>query len=73
MKRREFVKAMSLMGSSTLFNKIPLIHAKTRTFKYFNLHPFIESHPEAVFVLKTDISTKTDSTAKYAWVAPKPL
>ncbi len=31
---------------------------------YVGLHPFIEAHPEAVFVRQTHVSTKNDSEAK---------
>jgi uncharacterized protein (DUF362 family) len=30
---------------------------------YFGLHPFIEAHPEAVFIRKTDVTSKTDADA----------
>ncbi len=31
---------------------------------YFGLHPFIESHPEAVFVLRTSVTDRKDAAAK---------
>ena len=31
---------------------------------HFGLHPFIESHPEAVFVLRTSVSDRKDAAAK---------
>ncbi len=31
---------------------------------YFGLHPFIEAHPEAVFIFKTNVPSKYDSDAK---------
>jgi uncharacterized protein (DUF362 family) len=33
--------------------------------EFFNLHPFIEAHPEAVFIKLTDVPIKTDSQAKH--------
>ena len=33
---------------------------------YFGLHPFIEAHPEAVFIRKTGVTSKTDADAKKA-------
>ncbi len=31
---------------------------------YFGLHPFIEAHPEAVFIRQTHVSARNDSEAK---------
>jgi uncharacterized protein (DUF362 family) len=33
---------------------------------YFGLHPFIEAHPEAVFIKRTQVAAKTDAAAKKA-------
>ena len=33
---------------------------------YFNIHPFIEAHPEAVFIKRTSVPVKTDAQAKYS-------
>jgi uncharacterized protein (DUF362 family) len=32
--------------------------------RYFGLHPFIEAHPEAVFIARTQVGAKTDSEGK---------
>ena len=32
--------------------------------EFFSLHPFIEAHPEAVFIKRTNVPAKTDSLAK---------
>ena len=34
------------------------------TGEFFSLHPFIEAHPEAVFIKRTDVPLKTDAQAK---------
>ncbi|MFL7871681.1 MAG: DUF362 domain-containing protein [Anaerolineales bacterium] len=34
------------------------------TDQFFSLHPFIEAHPEAVFIKRTDVPAKTDTQAK---------
>jgi uncharacterized protein (DUF362 family) len=34
------------------------------TGEFFSLHPFIEAHPEAVFIKLTDVAVKTDAQAK---------
>lgn len=36
------------------------------TGEFFNLHPFIEAHPEAVFIKRTNVPVKTDAQAKQA-------
>jgi len=38
--------------------------AQASTLGYFSLHPFIEAHPEAVFILRTRVADKADSEAK---------
>jgi len=35
------------------------------TGEFFSLHPFIEAHPEAVFIKRTNVPVKTDSQAKF--------
>lgn len=35
------------------------------TGNFFNLHPFIEANPEAVFIKRTNVPAKTDTQAKY--------
>jgi len=32
--------------------------------QYFAVHPFIESHPDAVFIMRTNVDVKTNSEAK---------
>ena len=34
--------------------------------EFFNLHPFIEAHPEAVFIKRTNVPVKTDAQAKHS-------
>ena len=36
----------------------------TSAATYLSLHPFVEAHPEAVFIKRTSVSDKTDSEAK---------
>jgi len=38
--------------------------ATTRPAAYFGLHPFIESHPKAVFIRRTHVQQKLDGPAK---------
>jgi len=62
MERREFVQlaagagAVLATGRAWAFSRPAASH--------FGLHPFIESHPEAVFVLRTSVADRKDAAAK---------
>lgn len=62
MQRREFLQiaagagAVLTTGRSWAFSRAAASH--------FALHPFIESHPEAVFVLRTSVIDRKDAAAK---------
>ena len=62
MERREFLQiaagagAVLATGRSWAFSRPAASH--------FGLHPFIESHPEAVFVLRTNVIDRKDAAAK---------
>ena len=60
--RREFLRIASLAGSAVPLRPKALI-ARPRTTTQFGLNDFIESRPDAVFILKTEIVAKTDSSA----------
>jgi hypothetical protein len=65
MNRREFLKAIAAAGTVALFDPGDVIVRKSLAAPlYFGLHPFIESHPEAVFIKLTNVLNKTDSEAK---------
>lgn len=65
MNRRTFLRTVGAAGTSyvlspeVLFGRTPGTSAP-----YFGVHPFIESNPEAVFVLLTTVDSKLNSTAK---------
>ncbi|HMD86934.1 MAG TPA: DUF362 domain-containing protein [Terriglobia bacterium] len=65
MDRRVFLKTAVGMGLG--FNAKPglgLLGPDGAAPAYLGLHPFIEAHPEAVFIRQTHVSTKNDSEAK---------
>lgn len=67
MKRRDFLKSAAAAGAVTFIR--PLHAAPYRGIApntYFGLHPFIEAHPEAVFIKRTAVDVKTNTTAKLA-------
>ncbi len=54
-------------GAGALAGPAATLLARERTAPaYFGLHPFIESHPEAVFIRMTGVASRNDSDAKKA-------
>lgn len=65
MDRRAFLGIAAKLGVSPWV--LPATTVKARGFEarsYFGLHPFLEAHPEAVFVRKTHVTSKEDSEGK---------
>src|SRR5690348_14189892 len=61
--RRDFLRATAFAAAGTvpgwrLAQSAPAAHA------YFGLHPFIEKHPNAVFIRRTSVPHKMDGPAK---------
>ena len=63
MLRREFIQSASAIGITSCLSR-PLFARAGASAEYFGLHPFIDAHPEAVFIQTTDIAAKTDTAAK---------
>jgi len=62
--RRDFLKTSSLLcGSLGLSGRSSIITAASKPPEYFGVHPFVEQHPEAVFILRTHVAYKTNSAA----------
>ena len=65
MDRRKFLKAIGTAGTVALLNPMDVLVKNTMAApNYFGLHPFIEAHPEAVFIKRTNVFRKTDAEAK---------
>ena len=65
MHRREFIKTIAAAGAMTLVDpRNPLAGRTIASSGYFGLHQFIETHPNAVFIKRTNVAYKTDSGAK---------
>jgi len=60
--RREFLRLVSLAGGIAAL-KTDVLFAGLRTTHYFGLNAFIEDHPDAVFILRTDVDAKTNAAA----------
>ena len=61
--RRSFLKSAAAAGSMGLIRQTCSFAAERESTDYFGVHPFVESHPEAVFIMLTDVGKKTDSQA----------
>jgi hypothetical protein len=62
--RRNFLKSSSvLVGSAGLIGRSAVFAADSASSGYFGVHPFVEQHPEAVFILRTHVDRKTNSAA----------
>ena len=65
MDRRAFLKTATGLGfASKELPGLALLGDDGAAPTYFGLHPFIEAHPEAVFIRRTHVSARNDSEAK---------
>ncbi|MCE5248832.1 DUF362 domain-containing protein [bacterium] len=62
--RRSFLKTTALAAPLGLMRPVE-IHAvqSGKPAGYFGVHPFVENHPEAVFIMFTHVDVKTNSEA----------
>ncbi len=62
--RRNFIRTSILAGGAGLLRG-GTVHAAEKDAKtgYFGVHPFVDMHPEAVFVMRTSVDRKTNSEA----------
>jgi hypothetical protein len=62
--RRDFLKSSSLLcGSLGFIGRASIFAADLKPSGYFGVHPFVDQHPEAVFILRTHVDYKTNSDA----------
>jgi len=62
--RRDLLKSSSLLcGSLGFIGRASIFAAASKPSGYFGVHPFVEQHPEAVFILRTHVDYKTNSDA----------
>ena len=65
MDRRTFIKTTAGIGAAVTFVPGQLFSALRNGWQqYFAVHPFIESHPDAVFIMRTSVDVKTNAEAK---------
>jgi uncharacterized protein (DUF362 family) len=65
MRRRSFFRQLGGLGAATLAAPAEWSHAATppSATRPLGLHPFVEAHPEAVFIRRTKVAAKTDAEA----------
>jgi hypothetical protein len=62
--RRNFMKSSSLLvGAAAFTGRSSVFAAESAPSGFFGVHPFVEQHPEAVFILRTHVDRKTNSAA----------
>ncbi|MDP2983765.1 MAG: DUF362 domain-containing protein [Candidatus Latescibacter sp.] len=62
--RREFIKTAAAAGSLGLVQPIQALALRNQTSAgFFRVHPFVDSNPEAVFIMKTNVDVKTNHDA----------
>ena len=61
MKRRTFLASSSLLGAvGSIRPSVVFAERARKTTGFYRVHQFIEDHPDAVFIMKTDVADKTD-------------
>ena len=62
--RRSFLQSLAAGGATlALTPREVLADAHHTTADYFGVHPFVETHPAAVFIMKTSVDAKTNHAA----------
>jgi hypothetical protein len=62
--RRDFIKTSTmLLAGAGLIRYDKAFAAPATPTGFFGVHPFIEQHPEAVFIMRTNVDYKTNSAA----------
>ncbi|MBN1294916.1 MAG: DUF362 domain-containing protein [Candidatus Latescibacteria bacterium] len=63
--RRGFLKNSAALGALSMVKPVFSQQLqRNNPSGYFNVHPFIEEHPEAVFIMKTDVDRLSNHPAK---------
>ncbi len=60
--RRQFLSTLSLTGGFLMFDVRGTLRSSVSA-EYFGLNEFIENNPDAVFVLRTNVDSKTNGSA----------
>ncbi len=64
LRRRDFLRtSLALAGGAAISRPAPVYAALSKPSGFFGVHPFVEQHPEAVFIMRTHVDRKTNSGA----------
>jgi hypothetical protein len=64
LNRRSFIRSTLVTGSGLILNPLPAWSKKhSGEDSMMGVHPFIHDHPDAVFIMRTDVDVKTNSAA----------
>jgi hypothetical protein len=63
LNRRNFLKTAAL-GMAGLSFPFRTFATRSDSIRYFGVHPFVETHPEAVFIMRTQVDNKLNTEAK---------
>lgn len=62
--RRTFLKTSSIAGAAVALNASPVFgRILKQSLNYYGVHPFIDANPDSVFIMRTNIDVKTNSSA----------
>jgi len=62
--RRSFIRSSSIAGSGLILNPLHVLdRQKIKADSMIGVHPFIFENKDAVFIMKTDVDVKTNSSA----------
>ena len=66
--RRAFVQGSLMAGAAAVVGAVPEVKGRSSagvgSQPYFNVHPFIEANPKAVFIRRTNVAHKFDNEQK---------
>jgi len=64
LSRRSFLQSIAASGSALALTPYDVLsNTRKTTADFLGVHPFIEAHPNAVFIMRTNVDVKTNSAA----------